>query len=92
MGGEEDELKDGFLRSLTLKKKKDGKDVHLHFDVNVLVLNNRTSDFKPTLGSQEPNLADKMQFLERDSNKESSTGDSGAEPFDWKKMQVRYHA
>jgi hypothetical protein len=50
MGGDEEELKDGFLRHLKFEKKKK-KDVHFHFDVNVLVVN---KDMPPELSN--PNL------------------------------------
>ena len=83
MGGEEEELKDGFLRRLKLSKKNDKKQVHFHFDVNVLVLNNNmTAAIKPTVETFIPNLDENIKFLERE------TDASEPESFDWKKLQV----
>ena len=80
MGGEEKELGNGFLRGLYAEKgnpKLD--DVHIHFDVNVLVLSRNLSKAKST----EKRL---MKFMETDSNSADSKQSGG---FDWKELQVR---
>ena len=83
MGGEEEELKDGFLRRLKLSKENDKKHVTFHFDVNVLVVkNNMTAAIKPTVEKFKPNLDENVKFLERE------MGASEPESFDWKKLQV----
>ena len=90
IGGEEEELKDGFLRHLKSANKKK-KDAHFHFDVNVLVVNkNMTPAGKPTNEMFNPNLEKEIKFMERESNGGPLPGASKSEPFDWKKFQVRY--
>ena len=90
MGGEEEELKEGFLRHLKLKKEKKKTDVHFHFDVNVLVVNkNMTESSKLFIEKVRPNLEKEIKFMERNSNGGSSPSSSKTEPFDWKAMQVR---
>ena len=90
MGGEEEELKEGFLRHLTFKKEKKKTNVHFHFDVNVLVVNkNMTESSKLSIEKVGPNLEKEIKFMERNSNGGSSPSSSKTEPFDWKAMQVR---
>jgi hypothetical protein len=86
MGGEEEKLTDGFLRNLKFEKKKK-KDVHFHFDVNVLVV---TPSGEPNKEMFNPNLEKEIKFTERESNGEALPSASNSEPFDWKKFQVRY--
>merc|ERR1711892_416800 len=89
MGGEEEELKEGFLRHLKLKKEKKKTDVHFHFDVNVLVVNkNMTESSKLFIEKVRPNLEKEIKFMERNSNGGSSPSSSKTEPFDWKAMQT----
>ena len=84
MGGEEDELKAGFLRHLIDKKKKKG-DVHLNFDVNVLIVNKNTTPETEAIIKDD---IEKPEKVERESNSGApSPGGSQPESFDWKAYQ-----
>ena len=90
MGGEEEELKDGFLRHLKLEKNKK-TDMHFHFDVNVLVVNKNMTPFGESDNKMfNPNLEKEIKFTERESNGGALPSASKSEPFDWKKFQVKY--
>ena len=85
MGGQDEELKDGFLRQLTFDKKKNKKDIHLHFDVNVVVLN---KNLTPSFDKMEPIVEKELKLMERNTNGESKESVPTNEPFDWKAIQV----
>ena len=90
MGGEEEELKDGFLRHSKYEMKKK-EDIHFHFDVNVLlVTKNVTPVDKANNKMFNPIIEKELKFMERESNGAALPDASKSEPFDWKKFQVRY--
>ena len=84
MGGQDEELQDEFLRQLPYDKKKGKKDIHLHFDVNVLVLNKNLTSFE----NMEPKLGKEFKLMERNSNVGSEESVPKNDPFDWKSIQV----
>ena len=86
MGGEEDELKAGFLRHLNIGKKDKKGDVHLNFDVNVLIVN---KNMTPETEAMIKDDIEKLEKVERESSPGApSPGGSQPEAFDWKAYQV----
>merc|ERR1712013_161172 len=83
MGGQDEELKAEFLRQLPYDKKKGKKDIHLHFDVNVVVLNKNLTSFE----NMEPKLGKEFKLMERNSNVGSEESVPKNDPFDWKSIQ-----
>lgn len=85
MGGEEDELKAGFLRHLNIGKKDKKGDVHLNFDVNVFIVNKNTT---PETEAMIKDNIEKLEKVERESSPGApSPGGSQPEAFDWKAYQ-----
>jgi len=84
MGGQDEELQDEFLRQLPYDKKKGKKDIHLHFDVNVVVLNKNLTSFE----NMEPKLGKEFKLMERNSNVGSEESVPKNDPFDWKSIQA----
>ena len=86
MGGEDEELKGGFLRELNFNKKMKKKDLHLHFDVSVLVVGqNMTKGMKKLTEKLKPTT---VELIERTSHGGSEGTPTNTEPFDWKALQV----
>merc|ERR1712013_322614 len=84
MGGQDEELQDEFLRQLPYDKKKGKKDIHLHFDVNVIVLNKNLTSFE----NMERKLGKEFKLMERNSNVGSEESVPKTDPFDWKSIQA----